>query len=112
MSGELRIIFSDSSPAEQSRLASTLRDSLVAIKDVRASILREHPETQDPGTTLSVILAAPAVVLAVKALAAWLVRHNQSGITIQKADGTVIIKNMRSEDVPKVIEALKDLAGR
>jgi hypothetical protein len=57
------------SAACRSRLASELRDTLARVKGVSSpSILRERPDTQDPGT----IVAAPAVVLAVQALGAWL----------------------------------------
>jgi hypothetical protein len=46
--------------------------------------------------------------MAVKALGAWLVREHAS-VTIERPDGTVVLKNMKSGDVPNAIAALKDL---
>jgi hypothetical protein len=109
MTGEFRITFPGSSAAERSRLASQMADALAQIDGVQTSVLREQPDTQDPGTILSVILGAPAVLLAVRAVATWLVRNNQSGVTIELPNGTVIAQNMKSEDVPKVVEALKSI---
>jgi hypothetical protein len=54
-----------------------------------------------------VVLAAPAVVLAVKAIGAWLVRENVSGVTITLPNGSVILEKMNSKDIPKAIEAVK-----
>jgi hypothetical protein len=57
---------------------------------------------------VSVVLAAPAVVMAIKALGAWLVRQHAS-VTIALPDGTVVIKNMKSGDIPDAIEAVHKL---
>jgi hypothetical protein len=106
---EFRITFPDVSAAARSRLASGLRDTLAHVKSIsNPSVLRERPDTQDSGTILSVVLAAPAVVMAVNALAAWLDREHAS-VTIERPDGTVVLKDMKSGDVPNAIEALKNL---
>src|SRR5262249_9174024 len=106
---EFRITFPDVSAAARTRLASDLRDTLAQVSGVsNPSVLRERLDTQDPGTIVSVVLAAPAVVVAVKALGAWLVREHAS-VTIERPDGTIVLKNMKSGDIPNAIEALKNL---
>jgi hypothetical protein len=111
MSNELRISFPEASSAERSRLAQRLQTALVEVRGLQVSLVKERPDSQDAGTVLSVVLSAPAIVLSIKAISAWLVRNNQTSITILKPDGAVIIKNMRSEDAPKAIEALKEIVG-
>jgi hypothetical protein len=106
MGTEFRITFPEASSAEQSRLATKLQNALGEVEGVQTAVLREREDTQDPGTILSVVLGAPAVVYAVKALAAWLARNNQSGAVLTLPDGTIVLKNMRSQDVAKAIEAL------
>jgi dissimilatory sulfite reductase (desulfoviridin) alpha/beta subunit len=108
MRAEIRIRFCDVSPAEQSRLAGSLEDALRTVRGVETCVVRERTETQDPGTIVSVILGAPAVVLAVKALANWATRTNQGSVEIADVRGTSIIRNINSEDIPKVIQALRE----
>jgi hypothetical protein len=106
MAADLRITFPDVSAAARSRLASDLRDTLLQVKGVSSlSVLRERRDTQDAGSIVSLVLAAPAVVMAVKALGAWLVREHAS-VTIALPDGTIILNGMKSRDVSKAIEAL------
>jgi hypothetical protein len=111
MSNEFRISFPEASSAERSRLAGKLETALLDVEGVQVSLVKERSDSQDAGTILSVVLSAPAIVLSIETLAAWLVRNNQTSITIQKPDGAVIIRNMRSEDAPKAIEALKEIVS-
>jgi hypothetical protein len=111
MGTEFRITFPEASSAERSRLVSKLQDALQNVNGVQTVVLRERQDTQDPGTILSVVLGAPAVVYTVKALAAWLVRNNQSRARLTRPDGTVVFEchNMQSEDIAKAIEALNNV---
>ena len=108
---EIRVVISDASAAEGNRLVPKLQDSLVGIPNLKAEVLRERQDTQDAGAILSIILAGPAIIAAVKAMAGWLARNNQSAIDITLPNGTVVIKNMKSEDVPKAIAALEKVVS-
>lgn len=92
----LRIRFPDKSSREQSLLVSELQ-SVIAPAVETAGLVKESEATQDPGTILTIVLGAPAVVGAVTAIGAWLVRKNQR----------VIIKNMKSEDVAAAVKAIQ-----
>jgi hypothetical protein len=92
-------------------LAPKLQDSLVGVTGVKTDILRERQDAQDAGAILSIVLAAPAVIAAVKAIGAWLARNNQSAVDITLPNGTVVLRNMRSEDVPKAISALEKIVA-
>src|SRR6266576_5349620 len=99
---ELRFTFPASSMAERSKLATSLEGDLHDKGLKSTQVLRERPDTQDPGTILSIVLGAPAVVFAVKAIAAWMIRNNQTNLTIERPDGTVVLRNS---------EAIKALEG-
>lgn len=109
MGSELLITFPNVSSAKQGQLVSGLKDVLDQIQGIeKTDIKKENADTQDAGTILSIVLAGPAVLLAVKAIAAWLVRNNQSGIVFKKPDGTeVLITNLASDDIPKTVDALQ-----
>jgi hypothetical protein len=110
MGQDVRISFPAGSAAEQSRLAASLGSALKSVKGIeKTEVLRVREDAQDPGTILSIVLSGPAVVLAAKALGAWLKRNNQSDVTIERPDGKIILRNMRSEDVPKAIKALQEV---
>ncbi len=107
MKGSLLVSFEGVSAGRKSMLSSSLVDTLQSLKEIEATALQERPDTQDPGTIVSIILGAPAVVIAVKAIAAWMIRNNQSDVTIQTKDGNVVLKNLKSDDVAKAIKALE-----
>jgi hypothetical protein len=111
MATEFQISFPDFTAAEQTRLVSSLSDKLREVPQTKVSIVRERSDTQDPGTILSIILAAPAVIVAVKALATWAMRNNQPSVVISGGGKKIELKNLSSSDVPKAIEALKGLAS-
>jgi len=104
---ELRLRISGASAAEGNKLAPKLQDSLTGVSGIKTEIVRERQDAQDAGTILSIVLAAPAVIAAVKAIGDWLARNNQSALDITLPNGTVVLKNMKSEDVPKAIAALE-----
>jgi hypothetical protein len=106
MKSELYLTFPTSSAAEKSRLVSGIEDALREVEGISTKVVRENPESMDPGTILSIVLAAPSVVLAVKAISKWLARNNQSGISITLPNGQVVMTNMKSDDVAAAISAL------
>ena len=109
---EIRIAFDGASAAEGNRLAPNLQASLSGVAGIKTTIVREREDAQDAGTIISIVLGAPAIAATVKALGAWLTRANQTGVTLMLPDGTVVLKNMRSEDVAKAITALEKALPR
>jgi hypothetical protein len=112
--GKLLISLSGTSEALRSRLAQDLSEEFSSVKELRNSeLLHEKPGTQDAGTIISIILAGPAVLAAVRALRAWAVRNNLSSVVISKADGTKItLDNLDSGDVGPAVEALKGIIAK
>jgi hypothetical protein len=106
VTNEFKVIFAVQSMAEQSKLAMSLANKLNETNGVDARVIRDGVEAQDTGTIVSIILTAPALLAAINAIASWATRQNQSSVVIQKSDGTVIVRNMKSEDVPETIQAL------
>ncbi len=95
------------SAATKSRAVAELAPILNQINGVAADVARERSDTQDAGTLLSLALSAPAVMLTVKAIAAWMVRSNQGSVEFLTPDGTKItIRNADSDSVARAIEAL------
>lgn len=109
---ELLLRFSGASQAEGNRLAPKLEDALTIVAGLKTEIRRERQDAQDAGAILSVVLGAPAIIAAVKAIGAWLARNNQAGLDISLPNGSVVIKNMKSEDVPKAIAALEKIVAQ
>jgi hypothetical protein len=103
---QLRIRFPERSSREQSLLAAEL-EGVLAQHVEETNLVKEREDTQDPGTILAVILGTPAVVGAVSAIGAWLIRKNQSGVTIEDEGGRVIFTNMESKDVAAAIKAVQ-----
>jgi len=110
--GSLNVSFPGVSEAEKSRLASSLRDALSGVQGVEASVEKTNKNSQDPGTILTIVLTAPAVIAAVTALNAWLVRSNQGGVTVTTPEGRVVMSNLDSKDMPSAIEAVKAALSR
>ncbi|WP_442139650.1 hypothetical protein [Rhizobium leguminosarum] len=108
------IHFTGVSSAEKNVLAQTLMDSLSEIQGVRdPKIERERDDTQDAGTILSIVLAGPAVVLAVKAINNFIIRNNQAKLVIVDSDGHRIdASGLESGDVPKTVEAFESAIRR
>jgi hypothetical protein len=99
--------FGAAAPAEQNRLAESLRDALLdAAPGVQIERQRHDADAQDFGSTLVVILGTPAVVLLAKALRDWLTRTNAASVQVKTSHGTVIATNLESKDVPAITSAL------
>jgi hypothetical protein len=102
---QLRLRFPNENVRQQGVLVSELQAALARNVD-SSDIIKEREDTQDPGTILTIVLGAPAVMSVVTAIGTWLVRKNQSGVTIEDNDGRIIFKNMKSEDVAAAIRAI------
>ncbi|MEP3428895.1 MAG: hypothetical protein ABJN98_09465 [Roseibium sp.] len=63
---------------------------------------RADKNAQDLGTILSIVLAGPAVVVLANAIRDWVKFNSGTDLDING----VIINNLNSEDVSKVIEAI------
>jgi hypothetical protein len=115
MDTALRIKIDAGSAAEANRLTSELEQVLrTATTDVSVTRRKEQGETQDAGTVLIAVLAAPAMVAFAKGpalelargIADWLRKRN-ANLTIGP-DGGVAVENVRADDVERIIrDALK-----
>ena len=106
----IRFAVNAGSTREANRLTTELEQWLKeSVDDVALSRVKEDAESQDAGTILVAVLAAPAVVeLAkgpvlelAKGIADWL-RKRRATITIG-ADGSVTTENVSPDDVEKII---------
>lgn len=106
----LRIAVNASTTGEANRLTTELEQWLKAnVDDLELSRIKDDAESQDAGTALIAVLAAPAVVefakgplleLA-KGVADWL-RKRRATVSIG-ADGSVTTENVPAEDVERII---------
>jgi hypothetical protein len=103
------ITFDGISPVLAQRYSEELRNALLkATPDIEVQRGREDPYAQDFGTMLVLILqtpavaaAAPAVVVAAKAMGDWLTRRPGTTVTI-KAEGMEF--SATGKDAPKLGE--------
>lgn len=106
----VRIAVNAATTGEANRLTTELEQWLKAnVDDLELSRVKDDTESQDAGTILVAVLAAPAVVefakgpvleLA-KGIADWL-RKRRATVTIG-ADGSVTTENVRADDVERII---------
>ena len=89
---EIVVSFPAGSVAEKSRLASDLTRRLQNLEGIVAKPKREHSDAQNSGELISIILAAPAVIALVEAIAAWLVRTNQTSVVLETGTGVTHVK--------------------
>jgi len=99
--------------AEANRYARSLREELLN-GDPNLSINqeRESTDTQDFGSTLVLVLGAPAVVTAARALTNWLGRHNSTFLSIETKDLKFVARNVESANAAAVLEAALSDATR
>lgn|SRR5690242_7440062 len=98
------IKFAGISAAEAGFYGNELRDILLdANPDVVVKQHRDDPRTQDFGSTLVLILGAPAVVSIANAIGNWLKLRNSASLTIEK-DGNIIAQNLTSKDASRLAE--------
>jgi hypothetical protein len=106
----LRIAVNAASTGEANRLTTELEQWLKGrVEDLELTRVKENAETQDAGSILIAVLAAPATVefakgpaleLA-KGLADWL-RKRRATVTIG-ADGAVTAENVAADDVERIV---------
>jgi hypothetical protein len=98
------------------------RDAGVAAESLRRTLIDEAPgievrrgrsdqDAMDFGSTLVVILAAPAVVQVAKGIAAWLGRTHSSKVTITRSDGKVVVENIGAREAASLAERLQVANG-
>ena len=98
--------FNDVSAAEANRYAASLREELLdAAPDLTVEQERQDPATQDFGSTLVLILGAPAVVVVANGLSRWLTRNNAAKIRLETKDGILVAENLESQHVAQVLKA-------
>ena len=100
--------FGDATTAEANRFATSLAEALCdAHPSVSVDRQRERTDTQDAGTILQVVLAAPAAIAAAKGIAAWLARNAGARIEVRNKNKVVLVAtHLDSKDVPRIAEAL------
>jgi hypothetical protein len=99
----ITIEFPDVTPDKAGTLAESLRGNLSGIPDVTAKLQRTKPDAQDLGASLVLVLGAPAVVIAAKAIRDWVRRQGRTKLVI---NGNVIT-DVNSEDAAAIIRALE-----
>ena len=100
-----RIRFENATTAEANQRASELREILLDITpDVSVEVIKEDQSTQDFGSTLVLVLGAPAIIVIEKGIADYLSRLGGS-ITIEDKSGKVIAKGIQSKDAARIAEA-------
>lgn len=108
MATELVISFPDEPPSTAGENITDLKKHLQMVApEVEASQERTDTNSQDMGTTLAIILAAPAVVSLAKGIADWLaMRGSKPKVTIRDSKGNTILEldNMPSRDVRILLE--------
>jgi len=99
------LTFDNGSAADANRWASELKDYLLAAtKEVKVEQQRDNPYSMDLGTTLSLILGAPSVIVVARALGNWLIRVPQTSITIKTPDGEIVMAGLTSKDALKLTD--------
>jgi hypothetical protein len=105
---ELLINFVGVNVAEANRLAEDLGNAIAeSHKEVTVARRRGDDSAQDFGSTLTVLLAAPAAVAVAKGIQYWLMKHHSVRLTIVTKEKTTLVENLTSKDAVKFMEVLK-----
>jgi hypothetical protein len=98
--------------ADAGRAAESLRRSLLEVDPtIKAKRVRTDPEAMDFGVTLSIVLAAPAIIELAKGISNWLNRTHSSKLTVIASDGTVILENVSAREAADLAEKLQARHG-
>lgn len=103
------ITFNNGSVADANLWASELKEHLLdATPDVSVQQRRNNPYSLDLGTTLVVVLSAPAVTIFATALGNWLIlnRSRQVSIDITTPQGHSIVKGLTAKEARELAERM------
>lgn len=96
--------FEGVSEAEANRYAAELREALLnASAELEIQRQRKNPLTQDLGTTLVLILGAPAVVAAVQVIGSWLQKRRVQ-LRMRAGEEEVVIDSISERAAVKLVE--------
>lgn len=104
----------DVDPATANRLIEELESDLLrlAAPDLQLARERETAEAMDFGATLVLVLGAPAVVTAAKALIRWAARTNTARLELTHPNGSrVVLEHVESKNLAEVAAALAPLVA-
>lgn len=105
MESQLHITFNDVSLAEANRLATDLQVFLKNTNDTNLDIQKEKDATQDIGSIVTIICSSTLLPALFKSLSNFLLKKQNKKITIKK-DGTIIGKNLNSQDLKHILETI------
>ena len=106
---QLALRFANLSVAEAGQKVTALREQLLdECPDVQADIRKDDPTTQDFGTTLVLVLGAPAVVALAKGLARYFGRDREGVLIIKRGESVIFRGN--STDAVAIAKALGEEA--
>lgn len=105
MNHEFEITFSHCDSVEAGILAQELEHELAdACPESKITRRKSRSDTLDFGSTLVLVLGAPATIIAAKAIQSFLNRNSGARLTLW-CDGTVYAENLSSRDAVKIAEA-------
>lgn len=105
---QILITFENSSIADANIYCHDLRSQLLdADPGIEVERVRPDSSAMDFGSTLVMVLGAPATIAAAKALIAWAQRNNRANIVLKTSSGTLVANNLESKDVAEVARALR-----
>jgi hypothetical protein len=106
VSTTLYISIVEGTAGEANQLANRLLRWLESSEvDVEVSRIKTDNTSMDGGITVAAILAAPAVVELAKALGQFLLRYQNSKITIKTADGEIVGENLTQATIQSALAA-------
>ncbi|MGA2127067.1 MAG: hypothetical protein ABSG76_13040 [Xanthobacteraceae bacterium] len=76
--------------------------------DVSVARRRSDPNTQDPGSILAVVLAAPAVVAVARGIADYIRLRRKARITIKCNGQQVVVSNVSAADAVEIARLITD----
>lgn len=120
MTKELLVRFPDVSSAQASIWAHELSDRLSRFdRRISAETRRDDPMALDFGSTLAILLAAPATVALGKGLGEgiakvigdWLGTKQDAKLSIVRPDGSLVIENISAKDAIRLARELSKETG-
>ena len=106
---EFLVSFVEASAADANRYSEDLRAQLLAADpSVRVDRKPSDSTAMDFGTTLVLVLSAPATIELAKALVAWAKRNNRANVRVVSNNGTLVAENLESKNVAAVVRALTE----